>query len=67
MAEELGVPPFVVFSDAALRDMARRKPQDKAGFLAVHGVGSRKCEAFGDEFLRCIREYCDEHPEAATL
>jgi len=56
-AEELEVPPFVIFSDAALRDMARRKPLDRAGFLAVHGVGEKKCEAFGDDFLAVIREF----------
>ena len=59
-AVELGVPPFVVFGDAALRDMARRKPQDRAAFLEVQGVGQRKCEAFGDEFLAVIQRYCEE-------
>ncbi len=56
-AEELGVPPFVVFSDATLRDMAGKKPKDQDEFLGVHGVGLRKCEAFADDFLRTIREY----------
>jgi ATP-dependent DNA helicase RecQ len=65
-AEELEVPPFVIFSDAALRDMARLKPSDRAGFLAVHGVGERKCEAFADEFLAAIREFCATNPNAAT-
>jgi len=65
-AEELEVPPFVIFSDAALRDMARRKPLDRAGFLAVHGVGEKKCEAFGDDFLAVIREFCATNPNAAA-
>jgi ATP-dependent DNA helicase RecQ len=59
-AAELSVPPFVVFSDVALRDMARRKPLDRAAFLEVQGVGQRKCEAFGDEFLDAIQRYCEE-------
>jgi ATP-dependent DNA helicase RecQ len=46
--------------------MARRKPADRAGFLAVHGVGERKCEAFADEFLAAIREFCATNPNAAT-
>ncbi|MBI4556948.1 MAG: DNA helicase RecQ [Candidatus Hydrogenedentes bacterium] len=65
-AEELGVPPFVVFSDATLRDLARRKPKDKAGFLTMYGIGEKKCEAFADEFLEVIRRYCADHPEAET-
>ncbi len=59
-AEELGVPPFVVFGDAVLRDMARRKPLTCAAFLEVQGVGQRKCDAFGDEFIAVIQRYCEE-------
>jgi ATP-dependent DNA helicase RecQ len=66
-AEELEVPPFVIFSDAALHDMARRKPADRAGFLAVHGVGERKCEAFADEFLAVIREFCDAGSDTTAI
>jgi len=65
-AEELEVPPFVIFSDATLRDMAQRKPLNKTSFLAVHGVGERKCEAFGDDFLAVIRESYTTNPNAAT-
>jgi ATP-dependent DNA helicase RecQ len=60
-AEELGVAPFVVFSDATLRDMARRRPADKRDLLAVHGVGERKCQAFGEDFLAAIRDHCALH------
>jgi ATP-dependent DNA helicase RecQ len=65
-AEELEVPPFVIFSDATLRDMAQRKPLNKTSFLAVHGVGERKCEAFGADFLAVIRESCATNPNAAA-
>ncbi|HDP36147.1 MAG TPA: RecQ family ATP-dependent DNA helicase, partial [Candidatus Hydrogenedentes bacterium] len=65
-ARELGVPPFVVFSDAALRDMARRMPGNRREFLAVEGVGEKKCEAFGDFFIAAIRDYQENHPGAAT-
>ena len=62
-AEELGVPPFVVFSDVALRDMACRKPTNKHEFLAVHGVGQSKCQAFGDDFLAAIRDFAELQPQ----
>ncbi|MFA6241492.1 MAG: RecQ family ATP-dependent DNA helicase [Candidatus Hydrogenedentales bacterium] len=60
-AEDLDVPPFVIFGDATLRDMARRLPRDTKEFLAVQGVGRAKCEAFGDVFLDAIREFCSMH------
>jgi ATP-dependent DNA helicase RecQ len=59
-AEELGVPPFVVFSDATLRDMARRKPLTPAAFLEVQGVGRKKSDAFGGEFIAAIKIHCEE-------
>lgn len=64
-AEELGTPPFVIFSDATLRDMARRKPRTIQEFLAVQGVGKAKCEAFGIAFLEAIKEH-GETEDSAT-
>lgn len=57
-ADAKGLPPFIVFSDASLRDMARRRPSTPAGLLEVHGVGERKSAEYGDEFLRVIADYC---------
>lgn len=65
-ARELGVAPFIVFSDATLRDMARRLPANQEAFLAVEGVGAKKCEAFADRFLAVIRAYRDDHPDTAS-
>ncbi|MFH2002261.1 MAG: DNA helicase RecQ [Planctomycetota bacterium] len=59
LARQLSVPAFVVFSDAALRDMARRKPATAEEFLDVYGVGQKKCQEFGPVFLECIRNYTD--------
>jgi len=59
-AAELNVAPFVIFADAALRDMARMKPCDTRAFLACHGVGQRKCELFGHDFLSAIREFVEQ-------
>jgi len=53
-AQERGVPAYVVFGDAALRDMARRLPTDPEQFLLVHGVGQKKCDDFGADFLKAI-------------
>jgi ATP-dependent DNA helicase RecQ len=56
IAEERGVPPYLVFSDASLRDMARLKPRTRAALLDVKGVGEWKAETFGERFLAVIRE-----------
>jgi ATP-dependent DNA helicase RecQ len=56
IAEERGVPPYLVFSDASLRDMARLKPRTREALLAVKGVGAWKSETFGDRFLTLIRQ-----------
>jgi ATP-dependent DNA helicase RecQ len=58
------VPAFVVFSDAALRDMCRLLPQDPETFLAVSGVGRRKAEQYGEVFTSAIREYLAERRRA---
>lgn len=60
-AAELGVPPFIVFSDATLRDMARCRPLTVEAMLEVHGVGKTKCRDFGEAFLAAIRSYCQVH------
>ncbi len=51
IAEEEGVPPYIVFSDAALRDMSAALPTTDAEFLAVHGVGEKKLASYGERFL----------------
>jgi len=55
IAQRESVPPYVVFSDATLREMARLKPRDEAGLLAVKGVGETKLARFGEAFLEAIR------------
>jgi ATP-dependent DNA helicase RecQ len=51
LADQAGVPPFVVFSDAALAGMAAELPTDDEGFLRVHGVGAKKLEQYGPAFM----------------
>ncbi len=54
LAEERGVPPYVVFSDATLREMVRLRPRTREEFLGVKGVGEWKCQEFGARFLAAI-------------
>jgi len=61
LAEARGVPAFVIFGDASLRDMARKRPTSRPAFLRIHGVGDAKLTQFGPRFIREIGAYCDEH------
>ena len=54
LAKEQGVPPYVVFHDATLREMAAAKPNDRQAMSEITGVGARKLDAFGDAFLAVI-------------
>jgi ATP-dependent DNA helicase RecQ len=53
-----GVPPYVIFHDTALRDMARRRPTTLDGFHHVQGVGEKKLADFGSTFVALIVDYC---------
>ncbi|MFD9627049.1 DNA helicase RecQ [Peribacillus muralis] len=57
------VPPFIIFSDASLKDMAAKLPVTEQAFLEVKGVGTQKFERFGTVFLERISEYVQAHPE----
>ena len=56
LAEEHGVPPYVIFHDATLREMLEFRPTTESELLSITGVGHSKLERFGDEFLEVIRE-----------
>jgi len=61
IAQERGVPAYIVFSDAVLRDMARDRPVLAAGLLRIKGIGIQKLDQYGEVFVTRIRAYCDEH------
>jgi ATP-dependent DNA helicase RecQ len=65
LAEARGVPPYVIFSDATLREMARQRPATRAALLAIKGVGEWKCEEFGARFLGAIAAGGDSRPDEA--
>ncbi|MEZ6074678.1 MAG: helix-turn-helix domain-containing protein [Pirellulaceae bacterium] len=48
----------MIFSDATLKDIARRRPSTIELFLMVHGVGERKAQQYGERFLSCVADYC---------
>ncbi len=56
LAEAAGVPPYVIFHDATLRELAGRRPQNLSDFAMISGVGARKLEAYGEAFLTVIRD-----------
>jgi ATP-dependent DNA helicase RecQ len=58
LAEDAGVPPYVVFSDRTLVDMARACPQNELELLAIPGIGELKMARYGPRFLHVIREHC---------
>lgn len=59
IADEANVPPYVVFNDATLIEMAEQMPTSPGEMLSVNGVGTRKLERFGMEFLGLIRSHVD--------
>ena len=60
IADENGVPPYVIFSDRSLVEMATYYPQSTSGLLAVYGLGGRKLEQHGERVLNLMRAYCGE-------
>ena len=60
IAKRESVPAYIVFTDAALKDMCRIKPVDIPHFLAVSGVGNAKAEKYGKEFCSFISDYLEK-------
>lgn len=61
LADADGVPPYVIFSDRTLVEMAAYYPQSKESLLGISGVGQVKLEKFGGLFLEVIAPYCKKH------
>lgn len=61
IAEERGLPPYIIFSDVALRHMARGYPQTEAEFAQIPGVGSQKRADFAEPFTSTVRHYLTEN------
>lgn len=57
LAQEAGVPPYVIFHDSTLREMAAARPTSRDGLSEISGVGARKLDAYGDRFIETIRAF----------
>ncbi|MGB3144421.1 MAG: ATP-dependent DNA helicase RecQ [Maribacter sp.] len=60
-AKKMGVPPFVVFQDPSLEDMALKYPISHEELLNIHGVGEGKAKKYGKPFIAFIKEYVEEN------
>lgn len=58
LAEEQSVPPYVIFADKSLQQMASNYPQTVSGMAGIFGVGREKLERYGQIFIDIIKEYC---------
>jgi ATP-dependent DNA helicase RecQ len=61
LADAAGLPPYIIFSDKTLAQMAAYFPQTKDGLLNMSGMGKVKYERYGADFLNIIKEYCREN------
>ncbi len=59
MADERHVPPYVLFSDGTLQEIARVRPGSEATLLNIRGIGQVKLETLGPEVLQHVRDYCE--------
>jgi len=57
IADREGVPPYIVFGDATLAEMAAYLPKDEEAFLQINGVGQRKMERYGEDFIAAIAAF----------
>ncbi|HEX7027424.1 MAG TPA: RQC domain-containing protein, partial [Gammaproteobacteria bacterium] len=56
LADEQGVPPYVIFHDATLMEMMEYRPRTEQQLLSINGVGQAKLERYGEKFLKVINE-----------
>lgn len=61
LSQEKGIAPFMVFHDSTLREMASYFPKDQSSMLMIKGVGEKKFESYGEDFLELIREYAEKN------
>ncbi len=57
LAEQYGIPPYMVFHDSTLKEIMQRKPARREELLDISGIGHAKLEKFGNEFLKVVRGY----------
>ena len=67
IAEERNVPPYIIFNDYTLKEIAARVPVDGQEFLMISGVGEMKAKEYGVQFLSLIRSFSKDHPEISRI
>lgn len=63
IADDKNVPPYVLFSDVTLKELSRYFPTDREDMLEIKGIGEKKYEQYGEEFLAIIQDWRAEHPD----
>ncbi|MBP2257949.1 DNA helicase RecQ [Virgibacillus alimentarius] len=63
IADEKNVPPYVLFSDATLKELSRYIPEEKEDMLDIKGIGEKKYEQYGEVFLDVIKGWRKDHPD----
>jgi ATP-dependent DNA helicase RecQ len=66
LADERGVPAYIIFSDVSLREMARKYPTNSREFRRIPGVGEQKLKDFGEAFLSTIRSHSAQNESAIS-
>ncbi len=66
LADERGVPAYIIFSDVSLREMARKYPTNSTEFRRIPGVGEQKLKDFGEAFMSAIRSHSAENQPAIS-
>ena len=61
ISTELEMAPYMVFSDKALRGLCRLRPRTRDELIQVNGIGEKKADAFGEQFMAAIEEFESEH------
>jgi len=60
IAKEKDLPPYIIFHDSSLKEMAAYMPQNQEEFFRIKGVGKKKYDSYGEEFINLINEYIVE-------
>jgi ATP-dependent DNA helicase RecQ len=61
LADTANLPPYAIFSDRTLNEMAYYFPHSQESLLRIHGVGQAKLDKYGEHFLALISDYCQQH------
>ncbi len=67
LAQEQGVPPYVIFNDATLREMVTYRPRSVDELVRIAGIGAVKLERYGTDFLGALAEHAGEHGRPANV